>query len=351
MLNYWLIAGIAFIFSVVLNTYLINLARRKNWFLPPVRPRDEHRQPIPRVGGLAIVLAFLLTTILVLAFNIASLNFTNQNYLGIDRNLTGLLVAIVIICTVNLVDDYRGLSWQIKLISQVIAAIVIAVFGILIPTISNPFGGLIDLGSYAWILVIVWLVVISNVINWLDSIDGVAGGVSTIALLVLFTLSISSAVNQPANAILALIGAGVTAGFLFFNLRGRVFLGDTGSMFLGFLIGVIAIISGGKVTTVFLVLAIPFLDALVVVVTRLLKGQSPFQADRRHLIHRLLDKGFKKWQIISLFYGFSLVFGLIALNTQSLGKFWTILVTMIVMTILVSFYSFGAKRQVWSLKA
>ena len=129
-----------------------------------------------------------------------------------------------------------------------------------------------------------------------------------------------------------------------FNLRGKVFLGDTGSMFLGFLIGVIAIISGGKVATVFLVLAIPFLDALMVVVTRLIGGQSPFQADRRHLIHRLLDRGFKKWQIIGLFYGLSLVFGLIALNTQSLGKFWAILVTMVIMTLLVLLYSFGAKR-------
>ena len=181
--------------------------------------------------------------------------------------------------------------------------------------------------------------IISNVVNWLDSIDGVAGGVSVITLLTLFSLSISVAVAQPANAMLAIVGAGATLGFLIFNLRGKVFLGDTGSMFLGFLIGVLAIISGGKVATVFLVLAIPFLDALVVFITRIIHHQSPFMADRRHLIHRLLDRGMKKGQIIALFYCLSLIFGLIALNTQTLGKFWAILAAMAVMTFFVLLYS------------
>src|SRR3989344_2320383 len=345
MFNYWLFVGTAFIFSIALNDWLISLANHKKWFLPAIRPRDEPQQPTPRIGGLAVVLAFLLTVLLIQIFKPGSLNFTGQSFFGLDRNLVGLLVALIIISVVNIADDFRGLTWQTKLTIQVIAAVTITSFGILIPTVSNPFGGIIELGQLTWIFVVLWLVVISNVINWLDSIDGVAGGVSTITLIILFRLSISSAVNQPANATLAVIGAGVALGFLVFNLRGKVFLGDTGSMFLGFLIGVIAIISGGKVATVFLVLAIPFLDALVVVVTRLMGGQSPFQADRRHLIHRLLDRGFKKWQIIGLFYGLSLVFGLIALNTQSLGKFWAILVTMVIMTLLVLLYSFGAKHQ------
>ena len=187
--------------------------------------------------------------------------------------------------------------------------------------------------------------VTSNVVNWLDGIDGLAGGVSTITLIILFLLSISQAVAQPANAMLAVVGAGATLGFLVYNLRGKVFLGDTGSMFLGFLIGVIAIISGGKVATAFLVLAIPFLDALVVVVTRLVKGQSPFLADRRHLTHRLLDRGLKQWQIIALFYCLSLIFGLVALNTQTLGKFWAILSAIGIMALFVLLYSHGAKRQ------
>jgi UDP-GlcNAc:undecaprenyl-phosphate GlcNAc-1-phosphate transferase len=134
---------------------------------------------------------------------------------------------------------------------------------------------------------------------------------------------------------LAIIGFGATLGFLLYNLRGKVFLGDTGSMFLGFLIGVLAIISGGKVATVFLVLAIPFLDALVVFISRISHHQSPFLADRRHLTHRLLDRGYSKKTILLIFYAISLTFGLIALNTQTTGKFWAVLATMAVMALFI----------------
>lgn len=336
---YWLFGLMALILSVTINGWLIKLCHNKGWFLPSIRPRDEHQQPTPRIGGVGIVVAFIVTIGLVLLISPSSLNFSNEGYFGIDRNLVGFLLAIIWLSFINIIDDYRGLSWQSKLLSQVIAAVIITGFGININSLSNPFGGKISLDDFSSILVVVWLVIISNVVNWLDSIDGVAGGVSIITLLTLFSLSIGVAVAQPANAMLAIIGAGATLGFLIFNLRGKVFLGDTGSMFLGFLIGVLAIISGGKVATVFLVLAIPFLDALVVFITRIIHHQSPFMADRRHLIHRLLDRGMKKGQIIALFYCLSLIFGLIALNTQTLGKFWAILAAMAVMTFFVLLYS------------
>ncbi len=343
MSNYWLGAVIALIFSVIINGWLIKLCHKKGWFVPAVRPRDEHSQPTPRVGGVGVVMAFVMTVVLFLIFSRDSLSFGNATVFGIDRNLVGFLIAIIWLSTINVLDDYRGLSWQSKLLSQVIAAVIITSFGILIPTLSNPFGQQIIIGSYSSILVIIWLVVISNVINWLDSIDGVAGGVSAITLIILFLLSVNIAVNQPSNAMLAIIGFGATIGFLLYNLRGKVFLGDTGSMFLGFLIGVLAIISGGKVATVFLVLAIPFLDALVVFISRIIHHQSPFLADRRHLTHRLLDRGFSKRTILLLFYAISLTFGLIALNTQTTGKFWAILAALVVMTFFVLLYSIGGR--------
>ncbi|MDP3992879.1 MAG: MraY family glycosyltransferase [bacterium] len=332
---YWLGVVIALILSVTINGWLIKLCHRKSWFVPAIRPRDEHSKPTPRVGGIGTVIAFLITIILVLIFSADQLNFGNSTILGIDRNLVGFLLAIIWLSIINIVDDYKGLPWQTKLGSQVVAAIIITSFGILIPTLSNPFGQQIIIGGYSSILVIVWLVVISNVINWLDSIDGVAGGVSSITLMILFLLSISAAINQPSNAMLAIVGFGATLGFLFYNLRGKVFLGDTGSMFLGFLIGVLAIISGGKVATVFLVLAIPFLDALVVFISRIIHRQSPFLADRRHLTHRLLDRGYSKRTILLIFYAISLIFGLIALNTQTTGKFWAVLATMVIMTLFI----------------
>src|SRR3989344_1056796 len=177
--DYWLGAVIALILSDTINGWLINLSHKKNWFVPAIRPRDEHSKPTPRVGGIGIVVAFLITIGLTLIFSSGSLSFGNTTILGIDRNLVGFLLAIIWLSIINAFDDYKGLSWQKKLASQVVAAVIITGFGILIPTLSNPFGQQIIIGSYSSILVIVWLVVISNVINWLDSIDGVAGGVSS----------------------------------------------------------------------------------------------------------------------------------------------------------------------------
>ncbi len=342
MTPYWLFGATAFILSVAFNGWLIALARRKNWFLPAIRSRDEHTEPIPRIGGVGLTIASIVTIGLTILITPSSLNFTDQNYLGIDRNLVGFLAAIIFLGIVNTIDDYRGLSWPSKLLGQIIAAVIITSFGIEITSLSNPFGDKIMITNFSSILVIIWLIIISNVVNWLDSIDGVAGGVSAISLMTLFYLSISVAVSQPANAMLAIIGLGATSGFLVYNLRGKVFLGDTGSIFLGFLIGVLAIISGGKMATVFLVLAIPFLDALVVFISRIKDHQSPFLADRRHLIHRLLDRGYSKRAVLLSFYALSLLFGLIALNTQTLGKFFAIGLSFVVM---IGFILLGSRKR------
>lgn len=333
--QYWLVLGSTFILSVLINGQLISWAKRRQIFMPAIRPRDAHTTPTPRVGGIAIVAAFLVTIGVIVLFQPAILHFTNRAVLGVDRNLFGLLLAVIFLGIVNAYDDYQGLSWPVKLAAQLVAAVIITAFGISISGLSNPVGGQISLGHWSAVIVVIWLVVVSNVINWLDSIDGVAGGVSAIALLVLFFLSITTLVNQPANAALALIGLGATLGFLVFNLRGQTFLGDTGTIFLGFLIGVLAIISGGKVATVFLVLAVPFLDAVVVFFARLLAHQSPFLPDRRHLIHRLIDRGYSRRAILLFYYAVSLVFGLIALSTQTLGKLWAIIAALILMTVIV----------------
>jgi UDP-GlcNAc:undecaprenyl-phosphate GlcNAc-1-phosphate transferase len=170
--------------------------------------------------------------------------------------------------------------------------------------------------------------------------------VAAIALAVLFFLSRRPDVAQYGSAMLSIIALGAVVGFLPFNFgRAKAFLGDTGSVFLGFLIGVIAIISGGKVATAFLVLAIPFLDAVIVFGSRLLHQQSPFQADKTHLHHRLLALGFKQWQIVGLFYVVTLAFGLIALNTQTLGKYQAALAALVLMVGLILVYSYVGKRK------
>lgn len=328
-------ALVAFGLTALFLPPIIRSALKSGRFTPPIRPRDVHQKPVPRVGGLVMVATFVVVLLLVQAIWPGELQFSGQKLLGLDKNLVGVILGLLILSAVNIWDDLKDVSWHFKLLGQIGAALVVAFFGVEISVLSNPFGDQLTIGHLSWLFVVLWIVITCNVINWLDSIDGVAGGVSGIALLILMFLSLAPHVNQPGNAVLAAIGFGVVLGFLPFNLRGRVFLGDTGSMFLGFLIGVIAIISGGKVATAFLVLAIPFLDALVVFVKRVLAGQSPFLADRRHLIHRLMDLGLKRHQILLVYYALSLIFGLVALNTQTLGKVWAIAAAVLVMVLLV----------------
>ena len=335
----------AAVVSAVLTPLLVTWARKHRFFMPSVRERDLHQKPTPRIGGIAVVAAFLVVAVILNFVSPESFNFTGQKILGFDRNLFGLLVAILLLSVVNVVDDYRSLSWQTRLIVQILAALIVVGFGIQIQWLSNPLGGQIILGSLGWLFVVIWLVGLSNVVNWLDGVNGLASGVGAIAMAIIFFLSISPSVAQTANAELAAIAFGAVVGFLPYNVvRAKAFLGDTGSQFLGFLIGVLAIISGGKVATAFLVLAIPFMDAIVVFGSRILNHQSPFLADKRHLHHRLLDLGLKPWQIVGIFYVVSLMFGLIALNTQTIGKFQAALAALALMAGLVILYSLKRKN-------
>jgi UDP-GlcNAc:undecaprenyl-phosphate GlcNAc-1-phosphate transferase len=329
----------ALVLVLGLTPFLRRLAERHQVFMPPVRERDQHQQPTPRIGGIAIITATLFVIGYWLITAPDQLAFTSSTFLRIDRNLLGLIIAIVLLAVVNILDDYRGVAVRWRLLIEVVAAATIVLFGIGIHTLSNPFGGQIELGAWSGILVILWLVGLSNVVNWLDGVDGLASGVAAIALATLFFLSTSPHIQQQENALLAAIIFGAVIGFMPFNIGQKAFLGDSGSVFLGFMIGVLAIISGGKIATAFLVLAIPFMDAVSVFVSRLYNHQSPFMADRRHLHHRLLKLGMKSWQIVGLFYAISLAFGLVALNTQTLGKLHAAAWALALMLLLIAIYT------------
>lgn len=349
MTAYYVYAGVAFICSFLITPLIARWAKNRNLFVPPIRERDIHTEPVPRIGGLAIVIAFALGLCL---WNII-LYYHPESWLALPmssefaRNLTGVILGTALLASVNLVDDLREVRWQVRLAAQVIATVIIAAFGVRILVFTNPFGGAFTLGSFDWVFLIIWIVSLANAINWLDGVNGLAGGVSAIALAIIFFLSVSPEVARAENAMLAAVGFGAVLGFLPFNIvRAKAFLGDTGSVFLGFLIAVVAVISGGKIATAFLVLAIPLLDALLVVINRLRSHRSPFSPDKGHLHHRLLELGLRPWQIVGLFYLISLAFGLLALNTQSLGKVGGVLVAVVVMGFFVAWYAVFRRRQV-----
>jgi len=322
MINYLLPFIISLVMAMVVAPFVRTFIIKKNIGLQKPRERDIHQKPIPRLGGVIIFFVFWLLVFGYQIFYPEKLHFVDERILGIDKNLLGVFLGSLILLTVGVIDDVKGVNAWVKLIFQIISGIMIVAFGVNVWWFANPLGGAnIELGWLTYIFVPIWVVLIINVINWLDGIDGLASGISGITLLILLFLSATPLVNQPATALLCAILAGAVFGFLPYNFNpAKIFLGDSGSMFIGFIIAVAAIISGGKIATVALVLGIPILDAFWVILRRIISGNSPMKADKYHLHHRFLQAGFSQKQIVIIMYAVSLIFGILALSAGTRGK-------------------------------
>jgi UDP-GlcNAc:undecaprenyl-phosphate GlcNAc-1-phosphate transferase len=293
------------------------------------RRGEVQRRPIPRAGGHGIYLAFLLAVV-------ASLWLWPREPAELHR-IQGLLLGVAVLVPFAVWDDFKRLGALPQLAAQLLVAAVPVAFGITISSISNPFapppfGGIIPLQP--WLAVpatLAWLVLMMNSLNWLDTMDGLAGGVGAIASIILFLVCVS--LNQTTIALLPLALAGACLGFIPYNFNpARVFMGTTGSMFLGYALGVIAIIGGAKIATTLLVLGVPVLDALLVIVQRSMAGRHPWRGgDRRHLVHRLLGAGLTQRKIALLVYAICAVFGWLAtslIRTEKLLAFGALAVVL-----------------------
>lgn len=249
----------------------------------------------------------------------------------------GLLSTAFLILIIGIIDEQEKLSPQHQLLWQIIIALVACSWGWTISHISNPWqGGVIDLewatlGRLAFpgsILGVLWLVFLMNAINWLDGIDGLAGGVGVTSLLSLAAVSLLPSVQEAESLQLALIGAGGVLGFLLWNFApARVYLGTTGSWFLGLYIGGVAILGGGKIVTTLLVLALPVIDVGLVVASRLWSGQSLWQGDQeRHLHYRLLAARLSPRTITVGASLFTAALGIAAITLQTQQKIITFIV-------------------------
>lgn len=298
--------------------------------------RHIHATPTPKLGGLAIVGSFLLVVGGILVADPSQLQFVGEQLWGIDRNLFGVLLGALVLVVAGIVDDKYDLNPWLKLGLQGVAALCVVAFGVEIHWLSNPLGGSnIVLGALTYLLVPIWLLLMINTVNLFDGLDGLASGLTAIACAAMVFLSLEPMVNQPATALLAAILAGATLGFLPYNWHpAKIFLGDTGSMFLGYMVGVFAIISGAKFATAALVLGIPILDAAWVILRRLMTGQSPMKADKLHLHHRFLNAGFSVRATVLILYAIAALFGMIALTTGTQGKV-AALIWLVVLAILL----------------
>lgn len=305
---------------------------------PKEAKRKIHKHIMARGGGIAIYLSFVIVSLSMLG--------------EYSKPFIGLLLAGSMVLIVGLIDDIRRLSPWLKLLVQIMAALVASIgFGIAIETITNPFGNTLVFTnitntinifglslSFNWIavaLAVLWLVGMTNTINFLDGIDGLSGGVSAIAAGIIFLLSISQKVNQPETALLSVILVGGCVGFLIYNFYpAKIFNGDSGAYFLGMTLGILAIFSGAKLATAALVLGLPILDAVWAVLRRLIHRKSPFTADRGHLHYLFLDAGFSQRQAVLSIYILCMIFGLVGIlgtTTQKLIGIGALLVVMIVL--------------------
>lgn len=346
-MNYLIVFIISLIVSLVATKLVKDYAIKNKIALAIPRERDVHKKPIPRIGGLAIFISFWLTVIGIVLIKPEYLHFSGENILGVDKNLLGLFFASFVWLVAGIIDDTRGLKPWIKLIIQFVCGILIVGFGIKIWWISNPLGGLdIILGNWTYVIVPLWVVLLMNVINWFDGVDGLSPSISIVTLIVLFLLAIDPSVNQPATGILCIVLAGVLGGFIPSNWNpAKIFLGDTGSGFLGLMLATFAIISGAKLATAFLVLGIPIIDALIVIFGRVKNKKSIFSADKSHLHHRFLQAGFSVKQTVIFLSLISIMFGVIALKSQTEEKFQAFLWLIVLVVIIITTLSLIAKRK------
>lgn len=317
-MNLLLPAIIAFFLTILAIPITIVLAKKFHLLDDPnLRPHPAHTQQrvVPRAGGLAIFLAVIPTILIFLPF---------QNY------TPGIIIGLLILTLIGLIDDkYQNFSPYLRLISQFITAILIIGSGIGIHFITNPLGGIISLDNTSQIalladfLSVIWIVWVINMINWSKGVDGQMPGIITIAALILgfLSLKLSSDPAQLDLAKLAFITAGSALGLLIFNWHpAKIFPGFSGSGVLGFLIAVLAILSGGKLATAGLVLLLPATDFAYTFIRRILQGKSPVWGDRGHLHHKLLAIGLSHQQIALFYILGSVILGAAALNLSSKGK-------------------------------
>ena len=296
---------------------LLRLAHDHNLLLYPTEARQVHTSPLPKFGGVAMFVAFCGG--IALSFVLPVERFPEE----VER-IVLLVTGAAIVVAVMLYDDLVGIAPLPKLAWQILAAGVIILprfrgeeHGLVIEQFTNPFGGVIELPLLiAMAFTVLWIVGMMNTLNWVDGLDGLAGSITLVAASILFLHTFFRPEGNPQFTISLLavaLGAAVI-GFLPFNWHpARILMGDTGAMFLGFALAVIAIIGGAKIATALLALWVPILDVAWVIIYRLMNGRSPLRADRGHLHHRLLDMGWSQQQIVLVVAGLSATLGIASL--------------------------------------
>ncbi len=338
---------LVFVSTLLLSLFLVPLtiffARKYKFVDDPKNhkhPAILHKKIIPRAGGAPVYLALLVAALL---------------FLPTDQKMVGIFGGGLVLVIVGIIDDKLDLGKTVKLLCQILAAAIVVASGVGIAFITNPLSAIgpgptevirLDglriifnfLGEHSilvWadLFAIAWIVWVINMVNFSSGVDGQMPGIVLVALLVLLfsSLRFGADPNQVVVSRLAAAGVGATLGFLIFNFYpAKIFPGDSASYLLGYLVAVIAILSGAKVGTAILVMAVPLVDGVFTVIRRLSLGKSPFLGDRGHLQHKLLDLGLSQRQVALFYWGLCAILGAAALGLDSRGKSFALLVIAVI---------------------
>lgn len=353
MVKYLIYFFLTFLLSVLFTLMIKFLADKFGIVDRPDNIRKKHHRNIPLLGGTAIFVSFWLVILYLVNFT----TLLTRHFSG--RQLWAFFIAGAILMVVGFFDDKINLSSKWRLLFAVIAALCVLAGGVNFDGITNPFGGTIGLDFWkiqtAWfgtvlvgvdILAFLWLIGMSFTTKILDGLDGLSVGVSAIAALMIAFLSGGvTKFLQPDVALVALVFAGACLGFLIFNFYpAKIFLGEGGGLFLGLTIGVLAIIAGGKIATALLVMAVPIIDLVWVMLSRLYNHQAISVGDRRHLHFRLVDSGMAQWQAVLLLYVIAFSFGASTLFLESIYKL-KVLIILVVCVLLLEIYVNGKNKR------
>jgi len=307
--------GISLLFSLVLTWCVRNLAMGRGWAAPPIQERDLHETPLPRLGGVPIFLSFLIAVCVAL---LASLHFPALTASLSIRTLLTVLVPGTLIFLLGLYDDIHSLGPYTKFTVQGIAAIMLFAGGLGIQSLPVLFGA----RHLAWYmglpLTVLWVIGITNAFNLIDGLDGLAAGSALFSTFIVFVVAVSS--GSSSMSLLTIALAGAILGFLRFNFNpATIFLGDCGSLFIGFMLSALALAGSQKAPTVIAVaipivsFGLPILETTLSVLRRLIGGRPVFTADREHIHHKLLQHGMSPRQVVVALYAVSALFALLSL--------------------------------------
>jgi len=304
---------VSFVLVYVLTPLMAKISLLKGWVDKPTKDRKIHEKPTPTLGGIPIFLSIYIPLLLLYYWPNA------QGDIMRDKApvLLGLVIGVLMMLFLGIYDDRKGAGHRLKFSVQILAAVVIYFFGFRIQTISLPFGLHLDLWYFALPFTILWVVGITNAINLIDGIDGLAAGVS---LFVTGTIFLVSLIYERSftSAIAAAMG-GALLGFLRYNFfPAKIFMGDSGSLAVGFLIAAIGIRGSYKGATMvalsipILALGVPIMDTLLAIWRRFWSRKPVFSGDRDHIHHRLIERGLSQSKAALLLYGLTVFFGVMA---------------------------------------